>query len=311
MKKFQRDIKLLDKEMRAWNAYIQLEQILKNMITSLRSITELQSKAIRDRHWEELMSCTGVQFTMSSQTTLEELLNLNLHSYEEEVRNIVDKATKEMAMEKTLKEIENSWTTMEFSTDLHPRTGIKLLTASDILIETLEADQVQLQNMLQTKYIAFFQDQVSSWQKGLSQADQVIQILREVQKTWAHLESIFIGTEDIRKQLPDDSKLFDEIDRDFKKVAEENQKDMNVIRCTNRNGVYEQLESIKTRLSRCEKALAEYLETKRLAFPRFVVRFSLSLKTLFIGKPFHFLDFISFRRPSYWISFRMEIFPRM
>jgi len=143
-----------------------------------------------------------------------------------------------------------------------------LLTASDELIETLEDHQVQLQNMLQSKYIAFFQNQVSSWQKRLSQADQVIQILREVQKTWAHLESIFIGTEDIRKQLPEDSKRFDEIDRDFKQVAEENQKDLKVIPCTNRPNVYEQLESIKTRLALCEKALAEYLETKRLAFPR-------------------------------------------
>ncbi|CAF3056070.1 unnamed protein product [Rotaria socialis] len=269
VKKFQRDIKLLDKEMRAWNAYIQLEQILKNMITALRSITELRNSAIRERHWDELMSCTGVQFSMSAQTTLEELLNLNLYNYEEEVRNIVDKAVKEMSMEKTIKDIENTWTTMEFRADPHPRTGIRLLTASDELIETLEDHQVQLQNMLQSKYIAFFQNQVSTWQRKLSQADQVIQILREVQKTWAHLESIFIGTEDIRKQLPEDSKRFDEIDRDFKKVAEENQKDLNVTHCTNRDSVYEQLESIKSRLSLCEKALAEYLETKRLAFPRF------------------------------------------
>ncbi|CAF4519364.1 unnamed protein product, partial [Rotaria magnacalcarata] len=79
---------------------------------------------------------------------------------------------------------------MEFRADPHPRTGIRLLTASDELIETLEDHQVQLQNMLQSKYIAFFQNQVSTWQRKLSQADQVIQILREVQKTWAHLESI-------------------------------------------------------------------------------------------------------------------------
>ncbi|CAF1217238.1 unnamed protein product [Didymodactylos carnosus] len=269
IKKFQKDIKLLDKEMRSWNAYIGLEQILKNMITSLRSVTELQNQAIRERQWQELMDTTGVQFSMTTQTTFEELLNLNLHNFEEEVRNIVDKAVKEMSMEKTIKDIENTWTAMEFGTDLHPRTQIKLLTASDELIETLEDHQVQLQNMLQSKYIAFFQNQVSSWQKKLSQGDQVIQILREVQKTWSHLESIFIGTEDIRKQLPEDSKRFDEIDRDFKHVAEENTRDLNVIRCTNRPKAYEELESIKARLALCEKALAEYLETKRLAFPRF------------------------------------------
>jgi dynein heavy chain len=39
--------------------------------------------------------------------------------------------------------------------------------------------------------------------------------------------------------------------------------------CTNRAGLFEMLEDIQARLSLCEKALAEYLETKRLAFPRF------------------------------------------
>lgn len=33
--------------------------------------------------------------------------------------------------------------------------------------------------------------------------------------------------------------------------------------------MYERLESIQEELTKCEKALAEYLETKRLAFPRF------------------------------------------
>ena len=42
-----------------------------------------------------------------------------------------------------------------------------------------------------------------------------------------------------------------------------------MIICTNRAGLYEKLENIQERLALCEKALAEYLETKRLAFPRF------------------------------------------
>ena len=43
----------------------------------------------------------------------------------------------------------------------------------------------------------------------------------------------------------------------------------NVVRATNVDGLPEQLETIQSQLSLCEKALAEYLETKRLAFPRF------------------------------------------
>ena len=76
--------------------------------------------------------------------------------------------------------------------------------------------QVQLQNLMTSKYIAHFLEEVSGWQKKLSIADSVISIWFEVQRTWSHLESIFIGSEDIRNQLPEDSKRFDSIDHDFK-----------------------------------------------------------------------------------------------
>ena len=73
-----------------------------------------------------------------------------------------------------------------------------------------------MQNLITSKYIAHFLEEVSSWQKKLSTADSVIGIWLEVQRTWSHLESIFIGSEDIRKQLPEDSARFDGIDSDFK-----------------------------------------------------------------------------------------------
>ena len=43
----------------------------------------------------------------------------------------------------------------------------------------------------------------------------------------------------------------------------------NVVDATNRPNLFERLEALQGGLSLCEKALAEYLETKRLAFPRF------------------------------------------
>ena len=72
--------------------------------------------------------------------------------------------------------------------------------------------------MMTSKYIAHFLTEVSTWQKKLSTADQVISIYMDVQRTWSHLESIFIGSEDIRNQLPEDSKRFDGIDHDFKVI---------------------------------------------------------------------------------------------
>ena len=71
------------------------------------------------------------------------------------------------------------------------------------MIELLEENQVQLQNMMTSKYIGYFLEEISTWQKRLSMVDQVIVSWFDVQRTWSHLESIFIGSEDIRMQLKD------------------------------------------------------------------------------------------------------------
>lgn len=49
-------------------------------------------------------------FYSLQETTLADLLQLNLHCFEEEVREIVDKAVKEMGMEKVIAELNSTWT---------------------------------------------------------------------------------------------------------------------------------------------------------------------------------------------------------
>lgn len=206
---------------------------------------------------------------MDAKTTLADLLALNLHECEEEVKTIVDKAVKEMSMEKILRDLNTTWSVMEFENEKHPRTGCMLLKASEELIETLEDNQVVLQNLMTSKFIAHFLGEVSAWQKKLMIADAVITVWFEVQRTWTHLESIFMSSEDIRKQLPVDSDRFDNIDSKFRVLMNEMSVDHNVIKSTNRDELCDRLDSLQDQLTLCEKALAEYLETKRLFFPRF------------------------------------------
>lgn len=52
-------------------------------------------------------------------------------------------------------------------------------------------------------------------------------------------------------------------------LMEKNAKTLNVIDMTNKPGLINTLFDLQKELNLCEKALAEYLETKRLAFPRF------------------------------------------
>ena len=58
------DIRILDKETKNWDLYIGLDNSVKDIMTALRSVNDLQNSAIRDRHWEEVRIVTGVNIFM-------------------------------------------------------------------------------------------------------------------------------------------------------------------------------------------------------------------------------------------------------
>jgi len=60
-----------------------------------------------------------------------------------QVKNIVDKAKKEMGIEKVLQEMRATWSTVEFQFERHHSTGIAMLVSDEELIETLEDNQVR------------------------------------------------------------------------------------------------------------------------------------------------------------------------
>lgn len=85
-----------------------------------------------------------MKFTINDNTLLKELLALQLYKIEDEVKNIVDKSVKETSMEKTLGELAQTWASLEFEYDVHPRTNCKVLKVSEELVEILEDNQVKI-----------------------------------------------------------------------------------------------------------------------------------------------------------------------
>lgn len=201
---------------------------------------------------------------------------MGLHEFEDEVKQTVDKAIKEMQMEKILRDIESQWATLTFDYENHPRS-IKMVKVSEDLIEKLEENQVQIQNMATSKYMAYFEKEIKDWAHKLSMADQIIMTWSEVQRKWNYLESIFSGSEDIRKQLPIDSERFVKTNETFHEILAMILNEPNVLIVTNRSGLHLQMEHILSELILCEKALNNYLETKRLVYPRFYFISSIDL----------------------------------
>lgn len=59
-KRFVKDMRNFDKEMKNLKPFMETDAMIKNLLTSMKAITELQNPAIRERHWVELMQATKV-----------------------------------------------------------------------------------------------------------------------------------------------------------------------------------------------------------------------------------------------------------
>jgi dynein heavy chain len=60
-KRMAKEVKAMDKDVKGWEIFAGLEGTIRNMISSLKSVSELQNPSIRERHWEELMQATKVK----------------------------------------------------------------------------------------------------------------------------------------------------------------------------------------------------------------------------------------------------------
>ncbi|CAH8480381.1 unnamed protein product [Dicrocoelium dendriticum] len=264
------EIRTMDKDVKQWPMFQGLEAELKDINASVTAVRDLQNPAVKDRHWIELMADTGRTIDVNDETTLADLLSLNLHKFEEEVHGIVSKASNEQKIERDLEKIEQVWSEMMFEYETHDRTGMQLPKQTEQLTTTLEEIQVKVLDMLGNRDNSFYIDRINYWHKTLSTSDQVLSVWFETQRIWSGLESIFMLCDDIKSQLPEDTAMFMDLDKEFRVLIEELQSKPKVLDATTeRPEMLDEIQKILDGLAVCEKALADYLETKRLSFPRF------------------------------------------
>jgi dynein heavy chain len=78
-----------------------------------------------------------------------------------------------------------------------------------------------------------------------------------------------LSAEDIRAQLPDDTRRFEQVDGAFKELMREAREEPGVIVACTLDGREELLKGFLGEIELCQKALSEYLGQKRKIFARF------------------------------------------
>lgn len=99
------------------------------------------------------MQATGKNFIMDSKFNLGNLLELGLHNYVDACSEIVDRAQKELIIEKALKKIDETWSALSLTFSPYQDTDNVQMTVEDTITEALETDNLALQTMSGVKYV--------------------------------------------------------------------------------------------------------------------------------------------------------------
>jgi len=269
VKALEKELRALDKSIKDEPAYKALQSDLKNMSVSVPLVADLRHPAMRDRHWTQLMDATKIQFVIDAGFKLGDLLALELHKFEEDVGEIVDQAQKEEKMETNLRKLDETWAAADLEFTPFKDSGVDLARMKDEDFELLEEHQVLVQGMMANRYMATFKESILGWNAKLMAVYDVNAILAEIQRSWSHLESLFIHSEEVKKELPDTTKRFAGIDVGVRKILKTMLQMRNAVAFCTRDGLMAELESLQSELELCDKALSDYMESKRRAFPRF------------------------------------------
>ena len=111
-----------------------------------------------------------------------------------------------------------------------------------------------------SRFVGEFVDLVHHWDQTLNLVNETIDVWIQTQRKWQYLESIFIGAEDIRLQLPDEAKKFDAIDKQFIQIMKATASDKNIVVACTSDDRLETLTTLGERLDQSQKSLTDYLD---------------------------------------------------
>eukprot|EP00701_Giardia_intestinalis_P004984 XP_001708808.1 Dynein heavy chain [Giardia lamblia ATCC 50803] len=263
---------------------------LKRAVTSMKQksqlIADLGNINLKPRHWEKIFETLKPfakepgSLSYNSGFSFETLLDAGVLNKRAEIASISATASGERNIELSLEKIRCIWEgTVLAVKEYSSRSGVlhHIISGVEEIYQQLEDSTSTLQAMAGSRYIAGIKPAVESWEKKLSTFAEVLDEWCKMQQTWLYLESIF-APDDIRRQLPRESADFSQVDAFWQKLMEtvaSNPCIMTVVDAGIPNtplanhDLLKELTAANEKLEVIQKRLEDYLESKRLAFPRF------------------------------------------
>ena len=266
--RLQTDVSRLPNAMRSYEAFEYLRSTIKAYLGMNAQLVELHSGVLRPKHEKAILKELRINSAWS-ELTVGQLWATDLKAHQKALQAILTAAQGESALEEFLNEVREQWETTRF--ELVDYRGKCLLVRNwDSLFSQLADRLSDLSGMKQSPFFKSFERDALSWEAKMNAAQGILDVLIDVQRKWVYLEAIFSNSTDVQSQLATQYKKFKAFDRDYTRLMRDIAKDPLLDTwAKDERRLQAELDSYAETLSLIQKALGEYLEKQRAAFPRF------------------------------------------
>lgn len=187
----------------------------------------------------------------------------------DEVNKVIEQADLEMKYENIISRIERDWDHMKLKVAPYTPGSVNfILSDSDLVFDMIEDHLSTLESVHRSKNASHVKEKIEEWIRNLIIMRENLDKWMEAQNNWIYLDPIFASSE-IQDALPQDYKQFLELQDLNKRIyfsAYLNPKAFYNLVVNNRAEVFNHLINY---FSRVKKAVDNYLESRRLRYPRF------------------------------------------
>jgi hypothetical protein len=181
--------------------------------THIPLLGELASGLLRAKHETRVLKLLNIDVAWRV-ATVGHLWKADLRRHAAALRQTLEQAQGEAALEAYLAEVSATWEHTAFATVKY-KGRCHLVRNADALYAALTGFLADLASMKHSAYYAPFEADVLKWESLLNAAQATLEAFSDVQRRWVYLEGIFLGNADVQQQVAYQFKRFRAFDADF------------------------------------------------------------------------------------------------
>ncbi|XP_049782826.1 dynein axonemal heavy chain 7-like [Schistocerca cancellata] len=258
--------------------FVNLPAPMKLCIKTIKQINEFKENfifikvlcnpALTKRHWKEMSNILGTNICPDTGTTLRKMIGYNLMPYMDKFEIISTGATKELTLKKALEKMVTEWANVTFSLETSQPHNLEIISNFCDVQALIDDHIVRTLTMRGSAFAKTYESEMINWYENLKSLNVLIENWRIIQEAWLYYYGIF-SSDDITAQIPEENKLFKEIDGSYNTLLDLIKCSPLVIRMTDNEQMVKLVERVCPTIEILCKGIDTYLERVRLYFPRF------------------------------------------